>query len=325
MTASSLIGALAIPAAVVGALTFFLMAVFSQESKTLSRTTLVRSAFVHVIAFVSLAMLVGSVIYMGQEGLRVSVWPKAQTPYYYSEQPPSLFFSNSKLNSPESTALKCETACEFTDADKAQITTWRDAYTNWKANSTGSWSIERKRGIVDALSMFIVGGGLFIWFFIFIAQRENKKLRPILGRPIALRTVYYYLVALVSLLAAIIAATLLVNIALKSAFHLENTKSTITAPIYAGGTEKTSVQSIINCGNKCGISAGNQSLAKQWLVDYDSWISKGGGKPNNNSAQTDLANYLPILIISAPLFWYHFARIRREGQESESTGNSPTK
>lgn len=324
MNAASMIGAIAIPAGIVGALTFFLMAVFSQESKTLSRTTLVRSAFIHVIAFVSLAMLVGSVMYLGQEALRVTVFKKAQTPYSYSAQPPTLYLSNAKLNTPDAmVALKCDSACELTDSDKSQIATWKDAYTNWQKSNQGAWSVERKRGLVDALSMFIVGTGLFIWFFIFIAQRENRRLRPMLGKPIALRTVYYYLVALVSLLAAIITATLLVNIALKSVFGLQSTPNTSTPAMVSPGTaEKASVQSIIDCRQKCGISTDDQALAKQWIVDYDAWWKKSYN-PRTSDAQSDLANFLPIFIITAPLFWYHFARIRREGHD-EVAPSTPT-
>lgn len=324
MSAVSLISSLAIPAAIVGLLTFFIMAVFSQESKLLSRTTLVRSAFVHVMAFVSLAMVVGSGVYLVQEGLRVSVLKKAQVPYSYSQQPPMLFFQNGKFTSPDATALKCDTACEFTDSDKASIAAWKDSYKSWKQSNSGTWSVERKKGMIDAISMLVVGSGLFVWFFIYIAQNENRRLRPILGKPIALRTVYYYLVSLLTLLASIVATTLLLNLSLKSAFRLDGqSTSVVPTAISSNSYEKNSVQSIINCGTKCGITSEDQELAKQWMTDYDTW-SKSTMYPRTTTNQTELANYLPILLITAPLFWYHFARIRREGHEVEGDTSTQT-
>jgi hypothetical protein len=316
MNAASFIGALAIPAGIVGALTFFLMAIFSQETKVLSRTRLVRSAFVHAIAFVSLAMVIGSVIYLGQEALRATVLKKAQLSTSYSAMPPSLYLSSgTKSTAPETTALTCTTGCDLTDADKQQIAAWREAYSSWKDSNSGTWSIERKRGIVDSISMLIVGGALFIWFFIFIAQRENRTLRPQLGKPIALRTVYFYLVALVSLLSTIVAATLVVNVGLKSVLGLNTNTTTTAVPLVSVSYEKNSIQSVLNCGEKCAISADDQALAKQWIVDYDAWNAKQS--TSANTVQSDLANFLPILVITAPLFWYHFARIRKEGHEAD--------
>lgn len=324
MSAVSLISSLAVPAAVIGVLTFFIMAVFSQESKTLSRTTLVRSAFVHVVAFVALAMVIGSGIYLLQEGLRVSVLKKAQVPYSYTQQPPTLYLQNNKLTSPDASALKCDSTCEFSDSDKANIASWKATYTNWKQTNAGSWSIERKKGMIDAISMLIVGAGLFIWFFVFIAQRENRRLRPILGKPIALRTVYFYLISLLSLLATIVATTLLLNLSLKSAFRLDGQSTNIVpTAITANSYEKNGAQSIINCASKCGFTTEDQDLAKQWLVDYDAW-SKTTMYPRTTTNQSDLANYLPMLLVTAPLFWYHFARIRREGHETEGAPTTPT-
>jgi len=93
----------------------------------------------------------------------------------------------------------------------------------------------------------------------------------------------------------------------------KNYPVSIATPAGVPTGETGAIDSIIACGSKCDISQADVQLAKDWKGDWQKY--RDLQTSNAGSAQNDLANSIPLLLVGLPLFWYHFARIRREGHD----------
>jgi hypothetical protein len=86
----------------------------------------------------------------------------------------------------------------------------------------------------------------------------------------------------------------------------------------------SAVQSVANCGTACGLDESTVTLAKQWVIDYNAWNSSmntGYSTPGRQAATT-----IPFIVFGIPLFWYHWAVVRREAKErKEQQPIPPTK
>lgn len=299
----------------VGTIVLVVIAVV-QEGKMSGRGGAVRSAFTYIVSLVMLGIIVVSSLFLIQEGARAWVFKKAQpNTYAYQSAPPmpGLFQEKTGIGQ----LYDCKDTCQLTDADKAAITQWKTEYATWKEqNADGALTTNEKRDIVTALSFLIVALPLYWWFFVRTSRREAKRFREEHGKTSMLQTVYFYIFSLTGLVATVVAGALLINTALKSVFNLQTTTSnnSMVAPSISGypSFDLNSINSVINCTEKCGLSADDVTLAKEWKTDYATWQKKTANPAPTDSTQTDLANYLPLLLVMAPLFVYHFFTIRRE-------------
>ncbi len=306
----------------VGAIILVLIAIV-QEGKTSGRGEAVKSAFTYIVSLVMLAIIVVSSLFLVQEGARAWVFKKAQpNTYAYQNVPPMPMLFQDKAGIGQ--LYDCKDTCQLTDADKTAVAQWKSDYATWKEqNADGALTTNEKRDVVTALSFLIVALPLYWWFFIRTSRREAKRFRDEHGKTSMLRTVYYYIFSLTGLVATVVAGALLINTVLKSVFKLQDSPSNTTAvePSVTGypSYDLNPINSVINCAEKCGLSAGDVTLANEWKTDYATWQKRTVNPMQSDSTQTDLANYLPLLLIMAPLFVYHFYTIRRETSSEAKT------
>lgn len=90
------------------------------------------------------------------------------------------------------------------------------------------------------------------------------------------RTIYLYVVSLVTLMMMIFSASQLVNMALKvwvfpEAGKVEEAQMKGMPSLFYPGRidEKTGAQTIIDCKEKCGFSDDQKKQAEAWLFDYE--------------------------------------------------------
>jgi len=302
-----------IPIMGVGGFLLFVIALMNEKGQSKGET--IRSAFSHVVAVVLLGLVVSSTVFLLQQGLKEWVFTKADSSTVYRSQPPMIFLAADKVNGSPAT-YSCTDSCQFTATDKEQLASWRDAYTSWKADGgVDSYTANsRKQDLAGAISFLVVALPLFIWFFWFMMQREWKVRQSQGQKPGPLRSTYFYFVAFVGLIGLVVSGAMLINVGVRTILGVENTTSvggTVVAPI---NYDVQGVRSIVNCTSACGFSVEDKQLAEQWLVDYEQW-QKG---ETRNTTQADLANLIPIVLVTAPLFFLHFIAIRRESKDDHS-------
>ena len=134
------------------------------------------------------------------------------------------------------------------------------------------------------------------------------------------RTIYLYVVSLVTLMMMIFSASQLVNMALKvwvfpEAGKVEEAQMKgMPSSFYPGRIdEKTGAQTIIDCKEKCGFSDDQKKQAEAWLSDYEQWKKNSGNTAGQR--QLEAVRALSMLLVSIPVFWYHWLLIGRERKE----------
>ncbi|MBI5404899.1 MAG: hypothetical protein HY976_01605 [Candidatus Kerfeldbacteria bacterium] len=308
-----------------GLIVFLLFLVALMNEKGVSRGSAIRMAFSYVVAAVMLSIIVSTGVFLLQRGLKAWVFTKAETSTTRFMSPPPAIFLASEKSLGAQTLYACTDTCQFTQTDKDQLTSWREAYKSWQQNEGrgDSYTSDRtKRDLASAFSFLLVSLPLFIWFFVFMVQREWKKRHAQGERPGPLRTAYYYFIAFAGLIGLVISGALLINVAMKTVFGINDDATSPVPTIAVPAGDKQGVQSIINCSSACNFSAEDKALAESWMIDFDRWQKNQTAQPVNNS-QSDLANLIPIVLMTAPLFFYHFLTIRRESKDDDETEAKP--
>ncbi len=270
-----------------------------------------RQAFFTVVSLVMIALAVGSTASLVTTGLKASVLKKAQSNNQYRGTPPAFYLENqAPSGTPVTSTLTCATDCQFSAVDKQNFTDWKTNYQSWKdsiANST-----QTRRDLAASLSLFIISLPLYLLFARWMnrgsaeEQKEHQRLSP-------LRSVYFYGVAFGGLILAVVSGAMLINTGLKVALKTETSNTgVIAAPTKFPGalSDTTGADSVVACADKCGFTAADVALAQQWKQDYQSTIKVAP----SSTTQNDLANEIPLVAVGIPLFWFHFARIRKETQ-----------
>jgi hypothetical protein len=145
-------------------------------------------------------------------------------------------------------------------------------------------------------------------------QKDAKKE----GNSTVMRPIYFYLVSLGALLMFVIAGGIMINLVLKTwIFPAASEADRLNQKVYSQENsmvmEKGTVQSIIDCAEKCQLEEATVTNAKGWLVDYETWQNLS--QTSFDNTQTEAARNLPFILLGIPLFWYHWRTVRRE-QES---------
>ena len=284
---------------------------------TSKKATVIRSVYFYLTSLVTLGIVVGSVIFLFNLGLKSWVFTEAESVYTRIGPPTTLFLDDNigrELTKLET--LNCEEECTLTESNKNDIKLWGNNYESWKESKNNPYS-NRYNDLAAALSFLIIALPFFIIHYR-IVQKDAKKDEEDEDRKV-IRPTYYYFISLASLIMVVIAGGMLINLALKvwvfPTASLENDRYIETPFIAKEFNEKTPVQSIVDCGESCGLDDDTVILAEQWLVDYDEWETLNlDGKVGYNNNQRDAASSIPFIIAGIPLFWYHWniARSRKK-------------
>ncbi len=279
-----------------------------------------KQAFFTMVTLVMLGISVGATIGLLNTTMRNVIFRgEGNTnrfnapPYLYLPSAPSVATPEGVKSSvaPTIAPYTCASECQFSADDKAAVKSWKAEYKRWQTNSTVSYAYRRDLAVI--LPFLIVALPLFFVFFrlmqkgAVIELTETKKLSPI-------RSLYFYFIAFSGLLVAVIGAGGLVNLGLNQALRV-NEADIQTVP--ALSLDTVTVKNIITCATACDFTTDDVAMAERWVTDAEKFsteqtLSKG-------KIGSDLSNFLPLLLIGFPLFWFHFNRIRKETQDHQST------
>lgn len=320
--------AVLVPILGVAVVVVFIVAVI-QEGKSEKRSF--KQAFFVIVSLVMLGISVGATIGLLNTTFRNYAFPGAKEYQRRFNGPPGLYLTGltpveqtdgvKSIGVPQSVPYACTDKCEFTDGDKETLTSWKTSYATWREEDAGNLLFRKDLAVI--LPFLIVALPLFIIFFRLMQKgaavelTESKRISPI-------RSLYFYFIAFAGLLVAVIGAGGTINIGLNALLKTSTTidnNGSVSEPMRASSDEGA-VKSIIACADKCGFTAEDKALANQWLTDSKDFTDRQNASTGKTA--NDLSIYLPLLLVGIPLFWYHFARIRKETQDTHPTTPTPT-
>ena len=294
----------------------------------MKKGAVIRSLYFYIASLITLAIVVGSLIFLINLGLKAWVFPKADYGFSsYLGSPTGLYFEQPVAQGVAkpiqlSEGLTCDDKCTLTDVQKSSIDSWKTNYKSWQESKTNPGS-RRMRDMVAALSFLIVALPFFIIHFR-IVQKDAKQSSD--NERSVIRPTYFYFVALGSLVMMVVAGGFLINIALKiwvfpQAGKVDEAASKAVPSEIIPSPEKTGVQSLTTCGEKCGLDEDTVDLAQQWVIDYDAWQTEVS-KPVNNTQRSAAAS-IPYVVLGIPLFLYHWGVARKESKERKEQATAP--
>lgn len=267
-----------------------------------------RQAFFTIVTLAMLVLAVGSGISLLVIGLKESAFRGALTYSQRYNAPPAPYLTGSSDKPFAGTAYTCEKDCQFSATDKQSFSDWKTSYQQWqKANMT---NMQLRRDLAGALSMFLIVFPLYL-LFARMMNRGAKEEFSIHNKPSPVRAVYFYGVSFAGLVIGVIGAAMILNSVLRVALKTESSANTpVSKPTGVIMSETAGADSVIACASKCGFSEDDLALVRQWKADQTTYQERQSS--NAGAVQNDMANSIPLLIFGAPLFWYHFTRIRKE-------------
>lgn len=306
-----------IPILGVGVLVLFIAAIV-QHNKTESRAGF-KQAFFTVVAFVMLAITIGSLTALLTASAKQTVFKAAIRNRY--DMPPELVFAatTAKPESvPVSSAVTCKDTCLLTADDKTQFTNWKTQYQEWQKRNNNQTQF--RSTLASSLAFLIIALPLYL-VFVRLMEKGSKKEQEGSSKPLPLRSLYYYFLAFSGLVILVVSGGLLLNTGLRTWLNVETASNNGMVTNISPPT--ASVKSVINCATQCGFTFGDVALANQWLVDQAQY--QKNAMSVKAQRDSDFANELPLIFVSIPLFWYHFARIRKEARDVKPlTPSAPT-
>ncbi len=273
-----------------------------------------RQAFYTIVSLLMLVMTIGSLVSLLVIGLKETVLPTAKEYNQRYNTPPTFYLTGNPTDTKfqSSQPYACTTDCEMTAADKQSFADLKTSYANWQSTST--YSIQTRRAIAGALAILIIALPLYLLFINWMNKgaAEEYAVHP---KPSPLRSVYYYGVAFAGLVTAVVGGAMLINTVLNVALKVDTAnKNTMPIPTVGGlYTETALPDSVIACEKNCGFTADDVAVAKAWKKDWQTYRDRQNS--NTGATANDLATTIPLVLVGIPLFWYHFARIRKETQK----------
>lgn len=262
-----------------------------------------RQAFYTIVTLVMLVMAVGSGISLMVIGLK-QVMPSAKTFTSRMNTPPAPYLIGDAVKGVPASGYTCTTDCQFTAADKQNFTDWKTQYESWK--TTNSANQQLRRDLAGGLSLFLIALPLYVLFMRWMNRGAKEEMQQH-QRPSPLRSVYFYGVAFGGLVMAVVGGAMLLNTVLKVALKTNSTNFSGPIPI---SSMNGPADSVIACADKCGFTADEVALVKEWKETNAAAVANQG--KNTGATANDLANTIPYILVGIPLFWYHFVRIRKE-------------
>ncbi|MFA6271722.1 MAG: DUF5671 domain-containing protein [Patescibacteria group bacterium] len=281
-----------------------------QQSNKQKKGNIIRHIYFYLASFITLALVVGSLIALINLGLKTWVLTDANNDPYRTGPPPTLYFNelDPKVGVTVDN-IDCTDECKITDEDKTMISSWEESYTAWQKTANNP-NYQNSQAAVAALSFLIIALPIFIIHFRSVQKDAKKE-----GAATVIRPIYFYLVSLGALLMFVIAGGIMINLVLKTwIFPAASEADRLNQKVVDQQTslvlEKNSVQSIIDCADKCQLDAATVTTAKDWIVDYDNWQKLS--QTSFDNTQTEAARNLPFILLGIPLFWYHWRTVRKE-------------
>lgn len=288
-------------------ITFIIAAI--QESKHGQKTAnIIRRVYLYLVSFVTLLGLTLGIAGVLNIGLRSWVFTKASYTNNQGNAPPvpSMISKAPVADGAAQPLLTCTGGCTMTQEQKDSIAQWEHDYQVWRRSSDEG--TQRASKLITSLSFLIIALAVFIphWLLVSRDKRFGEGTTP-------LRVTHLWAVSFVMLLTSVIAAGFLLNTALKSAF-LKNSADMQdrSVPLAIYNQQATDVDSIVSCGQACGVDATTVQHARQWRQEYDASLTITPEEQESRARHTMFAMTLAALLAALPLFFYHFRTVWRE-------------
>ncbi|MFC1687500.1 DUF5671 domain-containing protein [Patescibacteria group bacterium] len=299
------------------------------EGKTsMKKGSVIRSLYFYIASFVALGIVIGSSVFLINLGLTTWVFTQAEDPLIELGPPPVLYLDLESIDglerSPEAlglSTLSCDEPCELSQTYIENIESWKENYVVWQ-DASEKPNTSTARDAVSALSFLIVSLPFFIIHFRSV-RREARKAQ--VGDRGVIRPTYYYLVSFTSVLMIVIAGGFIINVILKTwvfpgASETDNYESR-AYPMQMSAFETAPVDSLVSCGEACGLDQNTITIAGDWKTDYTNWQEESS-KYSYSNPQRQAASAIPFILLGIPLFLYHWRVIRKEHQEIEKQESS---
>lgn len=267
------------------------------------RITLVKQLYFTIVTLVVLAMMLISGGYLIYTGLYAGVFTGDTVT---KEYPPVPYIIDPGI---ESSSVACTDACELSDAQQTDVKIWLSEYQLWKDQEPSR--IDRT-GLVTALSFFIVSIPLF--FIHFRLLRKEHKAAEAEENETTMFYVYYYIVALGTLIVAVVYAALLINATLRT-WVITDTVQSQTTTVREVPYKDASLSVISSCTDQCGFTEDEQAAIQSYESDVnatDVYYS------SEQSWQRRFSLDIAALLVTIPIFFYHWQIIRKKPKSKES-------
>lgn len=269
------------------------------------KVSLIKHLYLTIVTVVVLAMMIVSAGYLVYAGLYSYVFSSDTLSKGY---PPSLFVMD-----PDSKILQdgCTDTCVLSDTQKEEVRTWMASYQDWKDQTIKRIDSD---SLATALSFFIVSLPLFIGHFVLL-RIEHRKIETAQGET-TMFYIYYYIVALGTLIAAVVYASLLVNTTLRTwvITDADNGKNSgIVREVPAVATSDPSLVAITSCATPCGFSEDEKALIEDYKTDLKDANEFYSYQP---SWQKRFSTQIGALLVTIPFFVYHWVIIRRKSKQN---------
>lgn len=282
-----------------------------------------RQAFYTIVTLVMLVMAVGAVESLMVVGLKEAM-PGAKQYNQRFNQPPSFYLigETSTAAKPAAvpvTSYTCENNCQFTANDRQMFSDWKTSYASWREST--NVSLQTRRNIAGALSLLIIALPLLLLFMRWM-NRGAREEYAIQHKPSPLRSIYFYGISFAGLVVAVVGGAFLLNTAFNTVLKTGAASNSRAIPVSLSASDTGAIDSVLACGAKCNFSQADLALAQEWKQDWQKYRDLQSS--NAGSTQNDLANTIPLILVGLPLFWLHFARIRRESRDIEPAAPNST-
>ncbi|MFZ5364527.1 MAG: hypothetical protein ACOZAG_03545 [Patescibacteria group bacterium] len=133
----------------------------------------------------------------------------------------------------------------------------------------------------------------------------------------SVRTVYFYLIALITLMMIVFATVDLAKLGLTTwVFKTADRADDWAPPALYMINERTQGETAERCAEKCDLTEMEKQQIQNWLLDYKNWQDEQGILKVARK-QKDAVRDISMLVIAIPLFVWHWKMISRETREAK--------
>jgi hypothetical protein len=134
----------------------------------------------------------------------------------------------------------------------------------------------------------------------------------------SIRTIYFYLIALIALMMIVWGTVDLANLGLTTWVFKNADQADYYAPPmpYLSAPEIKTGEAIAGCAEKCDLTADEKQQIKNWLVDYKNWQDEQGVLKVARK-QKNAVRDISMLVVAIPLFLWHWKMISKETKEAK--------
>ena len=137
----------------------------------------------------------------------------------------------------------------------------------------------------------------------------------------SVRTIYFYLVALIALMMIVFSTADLLNLGLSTwVFKKADKADDWSLPVPYMASEIKTGETAKRCAEKCDLTAEEKQQINQWLVDYKNWQDQQGVLKTARK-QKNAVRDISMLVVAIPLFLWHWKMISKEAKESKENIN----